>query len=103
MGDERIKHSHAEKDLEVLVGGKLDMSQQRARKAQKTNCILGCIKKSVTSRVRAVILPLCSALVASPAVLRPDVEPSVQERHRLVGAGPEKGHNNEPRDETPIL
>ncbi len=31
--------------------------------AQKTNHILGCIKRNVTSRSREVILPLCSALM----------------------------------------
>ena len=30
--------------------------------AQKTNCVLGCSKRSVISRSREVILHLCSAL-----------------------------------------
>jgi len=39
----------------------------------------------------------------SPGVLHPDVESSVQERHRPVGVCPEKGHKNDPRDGTPLL
>ena len=45
---------------------------------------------------------LCTAEV-SPGVLCPGVEHSVQERHGPVGACPEKGHINDPRNVTSLL
>ena len=51
------------KDLGVLVDGKLAMNQHRALTAQKANCILGCIERSVASRAREVILPIYCVLV----------------------------------------
>jgi len=51
---------------------KLDLSHQCVLAAQKANRVLGCIKSSVASRSREVILPLCSTLV------RPHLESCVQ-------------------------
>jgi len=69
LADEGLESSPAKKDLGVLVDEKLDMSRQSALTVQKANCILGCIKRSMASRSREVILPLYSALV------RPHREP----------------------------
>ena len=45
------------------MDAKLDMSQESALTAQKANHSLGCIQRSMASRLREVILPFYSALV----------------------------------------
>jgi len=63
LGADLLQSSSAERILGVMVDDNLTMSQQCALVAKKANGLLGCIKKSVASRSREVLLPLYSALV----------------------------------------
>lgn len=58
------KSPEEDRGLQVLVYNQHDTTRWCALSAQKLNHALGCIKSSVGSRSREVILPLYSALVS---------------------------------------
>ena len=63
IGDTWISKTMSEKDLEIVVDHKLNMSQHCDVATKKANAILGCINRSVFSKSHKVLVPLYSALV----------------------------------------
>jgi len=59
------------------------MSHQCALTAQKARRALGYIKRSMASRSREGVLPLCSA-ESPPGILRPALEPPAQDRYSML-------------------
>jgi len=90
LGREWIESSPEEKDLGMLVGRNLNMTQQCVFTAPQANGTLGCIPSTMGTRAREGILSLCATLMRPHrGVLHPALEPSAQDRPGAVGAGPE--------------
>ena len=97
LGATQLESILAEKDLGVLGVTKLNTSQQCALVAKVADGVLGCIRQSIASRSREVILPLYSVLV------RPHLDCCVQlvlgspvpDRYGRAGKSPTKGHKDD--------
>lgn len=69
-GEGWLEMCPVEKDVGLLVGGQLNMCQQRARVSRKADGIPACMRTSVASRAREVIALGHGSGEPAPRILR---------------------------------
>ena len=99
-----LKYRNTRGNLWVLVNGKLDGQPATCVYSPENQLYPGLHQKKHGQQVEGGDrAPLLCADKASPGVLYPDVESSVQKKQRSVGVHPEEGHKSDLRDGTPPL
>ncbi|TRZ12030.1 hypothetical protein HGM15179_015093 [Zosterops borbonicus] len=75
-GATHLESSFAEKDLEILVSTRLNMSKQCALVAKKPDVMLGCIRQSIASRIfsRATLKEFFSQSVLTSGIVLTQME-----------------------------
>ena len=103
MGDELVESSPAENSLGVLVGGKLDMSQQCVFAAWKANCIPGCVNRGVAAGRGRGLPP--SALPSGGPIWSTASRPGAPNTGGVQScwSRSEEGHKDAQRAGTPLL
>ncbi|KAK4805526.1 hypothetical protein QYF61_004466 [Mycteria americana] len=104
LGDDVIESSPAEKDLGVLMERKAGHEPRTCARSPQGQLYPGLHPKKRGQQVEGGdSAPLLCSGETPPGVLHPVLEPSGQEGHGGVGAGPEEGHENDARDGAPLL
>ena len=97
--DERVEHSPAKKDLRGAVGWQDGRKPGVCPHSPDSQLYPGLHQKQCGWQVKGSDpAPLLCAGEASPGILCPEVESSVQESCGPVAVHPEEDHKNDPRD-----
>ncbi|GAB0192417.1 cAMP-dependent protein kinase inhibitor alpha [Grus japonensis] len=101
LGGEWIESSPEEKDLRVLAGDQHEPTMHAC--SPESQMGPGLHQKKCGQQVKGgEPAPLPCSHETPPGVLRPALGAPVQDRHGLVGASPEEGHEDDQRAGAPL-